>query len=50
MQKLDAWLGARTSWGRSSDLHPELELDHLSGMGIENRAIYRAIGLQLEGR
>jgi len=44
-QKFDARRGARTSWGQSSDLHPEVELDQLSGMGIENRVIGRAIGL-----
>jgi hypothetical protein len=44
-EKFEARLGARTSWGQSSDLHPEVELDQLSGMGIENRVICRAIGL-----
>ena len=48
-RKLDTSLGARTSWGRISDLHPGLELDHLSGLGIENRVICRAIALQFVG-
>ncbi len=47
--KFDARLGARTSWGRSSDLHSEVELDHLRSLEIKNRAICRAIGLQFVG-
>jgi len=39
--------GARTRWGQSLDLHPGLELDHLSSIVIENRVIGRAIGFQL---
>ena len=41
----DPRLGARTSRGESSDLHTGLELGDLSGIGIENRVIGRAIGL-----
>jgi hypothetical protein len=37
--------GARTSWGKSSDLRWEVELIDLSSPGIENRVICRAIGL-----
>ena len=43
--KFQAKPGAQTSWGRSSDLRSGLELDHLSGVGIENRGICRASGL-----
>ena len=43
--KFEARLGARTSLGKSSDLRSEVELDHLSGIGIENRVICREIGL-----
>ena len=32
-----------------SDLYSEVELDNLCGMGIENRAICRAIGLKFAG-
>jgi hypothetical protein len=39
----------RTQTCGSSRLHPGLELDHLSGIGIENRVIPRAIGLQFVG-
>ena len=45
-KKLDVMPRARTSWGESSDLHAGLELDHLSGIAIENRGISRAIGMQ----
>ena len=41
--------GARTSWGKSSDLRWEVELIDLSSPGIENRVICRAIDLQLVG-
>ena len=43
--KFEAGRGARTGRGQSLDLHSEVELGDLSGTGIENRAIRRAIGL-----
>ncbi len=47
--KFGSRFGARTSYGKSSDLHAGLELDHLNSTGIENRVICRAIGLQFVG-
>jgi len=43
-KKLDARLGTRVGYGKSSDLHSGLELALLSSLGIENRVIGRAIG------
>jgi len=43
--KFEAGRGARTSCSESLDLRSEVELDQLSGIGIENRGIPRAIGL-----
>jgi len=40
----EARRGARTGYGKSSDLHSGLELDHLSSLRIENRVIPCAIG------
>ena len=45
-KKLGGWLGARTGDGESSDLPSGLELDVLRCLGIENRGISRAIGMQ----
>ena len=43
--KFQAKPGAQTSWDKNLDLRSGLELDDLSGVGIENRVICRAIGL-----
>ena len=47
--KFEARLGARTSYGESSDLPSGLELVTSSNSGIKNRVIPRAIGLQFVG-
>jgi hypothetical protein len=42
----EARRGARTSYGKSSDLPSEVELADLSGLGIKNRVISCAIEMQ----
>ena len=44
MQKLDARLGARTKFIKSSTPRSDTELDKVSSPGIENREIDRVIG------
>ena len=48
-KKLNASLGARTSWGESSTTCADTELGILNSTGIENRGIPRVISLQLAG-
>jgi hypothetical protein len=47
--KFEARLGARTSWGESSDLRSEVELGYLRSLGSENRVISRVISLRFVG-
>ena len=41
----EAWLGARSSWGKSSDLPSEVEIYVMNGGGSENCGKLHAIGL-----